>query len=71
MRNRSATVAIPLVLRTFVTSPPKGGRSLSIHSARHPLLFNRGTTPCILPISPLGGEMPGRAEGGVFEGPCQ
>ncbi|PPJ46728.1 lytic murein transglycosylase [Rhizobium sp. KAs_5_22] len=56
-------------------SPPQGGRSGGA-APRHPrnkdvsgqLLFRRrccGRSGRVLPISPLEGEMPGRAEGGA------
>ncbi|TIP00102.1 MAG: hypothetical protein E5X72_31475, partial [Mesorhizobium sp.] len=47
-------------------SPPQGGR---LFASRFSPTFNvgkKGATPK-LPISPLAGEMPGRAEGGVTE----
>ncbi|RUX23155.1 hypothetical protein EOA13_34565 [Mesorhizobium sp. M7A.F.Ca.US.011.01.1.1] len=45
-------------------SPPQGGRSLS--SRLSPIAIVAGVEPTVdLPISPLAGEMPGRAEGGA------
>ncbi|TPM44686.1 hypothetical protein FJ964_18240 [Mesorhizobium sp. B2-3-2] len=46
------------------TSPPQGGRSdvASAFASLHPLKKGEATK---LPISPLEGEMPGRAEGGA------
>ncbi|EUB95392.1 hypothetical protein PMI07_003170 [Rhizobium sp. CF080] len=43
--------------------PLKGGDRLAATS-RHPQVLVLEASPCVLQISPLEGEMPGRAEGG-------
>ncbi|TIN96183.1 MAG: hypothetical protein E5Y06_10130 [Mesorhizobium sp.] len=48
------------------TSPPQGGR-LDVATAFANLLRWKGSGRPKLPISPLEGEMPGRAEGGAVE----
>jgi len=60
----------------FVTCPPQGGRLLlpALFTASHAALIEDEILPfehmgsdarSVRPISPLEGEMPGRAEGGV------
>jgi hypothetical protein len=48
----------------FVTSPPRGGRSLARIVCATPS-FNDWRKPSRSPISPLAGEMSDRTEGGV------
>ncbi|TPL13797.1 hypothetical protein FJ951_09125 [Mesorhizobium sp. B2-2-3] len=60
---RSAGQHPPLSCRT---SPPQGGRS-DVASAFANLQWWKAGGTSTLPISPLAGEMPGRAEGGVTE----
>jgi hypothetical protein len=45
-------------------SPPQGGRSTR-GNAPHFSSVEMERRRCVLPISPLEGEMPGRAEGGI------